>query len=138
MHQELFEMDKNLLQHLQQQRRGFNHRGSGEDPKILDRNLKIQAGLLSHLLHPNVLKRVSNTQLYGNEYTLPEYLGDLTDAMFKADRFKPVSSSRQNLQILYTNYLISYLGNKEGIVQYKISSFKSIKPDFDYFQRKII
>ena len=116
---ELFEVDKEMVQHLQQQRRGFNHRGSGEDPKLLDRNLQVQSGLLSHLLHPNVLKRISNTELYGNEYALPEYLGDLTDAIFKADRFKPVSSSRQNLQILYTNYLIGYLGNKKALYNTK-------------------
>lgn len=116
---EVFEVDQTLIQHLQQQRRGFNHRGSGEDPKILDRNLAVQSGLFAHLLHPNVLKRISNTELYGNTYTLPEYLADLTDAVFKEDRFKKVSSARQNLQILYTKSLIAYLGNKNALYNTK-------------------
>ena len=116
---EVFEVDANLVKHLQAQRRGFNHRGSGEDPKLLERNLQVQSGLLRHLLHPNVLKRVSNTELYGNTYKLPEYLTDLTDAMFKTDRNTAVSSARQNLQILYVKYLVAYLGNKQALYNTK-------------------
>lgn len=115
----VFEVDQNLVQHLQQQRRGFNHRGSGEDPKLLERNLQVQKGLLAQLLHPNVLKRISNTELYGNTYSLSEYMTDLTAAIFKADRFGAVSSSRQNLQILYTQSLISYLANKGALYNTK-------------------
>ena len=72
--------------------------------------------LLMHLLHPNVLKRITDTELYGNTYKLPEYLTDLTDAIFKQDRKTAVNSSRQNLQLLYTNYLIQYLGNKRTLM----------------------
>jgi hypothetical protein len=72
--------------------------------------------LLAHLLHPNVLKRITDSELYGNKYKLSEYLKDLTDAMFKADRRTAVSSARQNLQLLYTKSLISYLGNKRTLL----------------------
>jgi hypothetical protein len=116
---EVFEVDTELVHYLQAQRRGFNHRGSGEDPKLLERNLSVQSELLSHLLHPNVLKRVSNTELYGNTYKLTEYLTDLTDAIYKADRTMAVSSARQNLQILYVNSLIAYLGNKQALYNTK-------------------
>lgn len=111
----VFEVDDNLMRHLQMQRRGFGFFRSGEDPKISDRNLRTQSMLLAHLLHPNVLKRITDSELYGNKYKLSEYLGDLTDAMFKADRKTAVSSARQNLQLLYTKNLISYLGNKKTL-----------------------
>lgn len=113
---EVFKVDENLMRHLQAQRRGFGFFRSGEDPKIHDRNLRTQSGLLAHLLHPNVLRRITDTELYGNKYKLPEYLTDLTDAMFKADKSSAVSSARQNLQLLYTKYLIGYLGNKKTML----------------------
>ncbi|MFT6152553.1 MAG: hypothetical protein ACJAY9_001956 [Flavobacteriales bacterium] len=113
---EVFEVDQKLMRHLQAQRRGFGFYSSGEDPKIHDRNLRTQTMLLMHLLHPNVLKRITDTELYGNTYKLPEYLTDLTDAIFKQDRKTAVNSSRQNLQLLYTNYLIQYLGNKKTLM----------------------
>ncbi len=112
----VFDVDEKLMRHLQSQRRGFGFRGTGEDPKIHDRNLRTQASLLAHLLHPNVLKRITDTELYGNEYKLPEYLTDLTDAIFKADRATAVSSARQNLQLLYTKKLIQYLENKTTLL----------------------
>ena len=36
----VFEVDVNLMRHLQAQRRGFGFFRSGEDPKISDRKLK--------------------------------------------------------------------------------------------------
>ncbi|MDG1174721.1 MAG: zinc-dependent metalloprotease [Flavobacteriales bacterium] len=112
----VFEVDANLMRHLQAQRRGFGFFRSGEDPKISDRNLRTQSMLLAHLLHPNVLKRITDSEMYGNTYKLSEYMGDLTKAMFEADRKIAVSSARQNLQLLYTKYLIGYLGNKKTLL----------------------
>lgn len=111
----VFKVDEKLLRHLQIQRRGFNLFRSGEDPKMHSRNLQTQSIILMQLLHPNVLMRITDSELYGNKYKISEYMTDLTDAIFKADRSIAVSSARQNLQILYTKRLISYLGNKRSL-----------------------
>ncbi|MDB4088539.1 zinc-dependent metalloprotease [Flavobacteriales bacterium] len=116
---DVFKVDENLMRHLQMQRRGFGFYRGGEDPKIHDRNLRVQSMLLMHLLHPNVLKRITDTELYGNTYKLPEYLTDLSNAIFKEDRRTAVTSSRQNLQLLYTKNLIAYLGNKRSLMSTK-------------------
>lgn len=89
--------------HLQSQRRGFN---PGEDPKIHDRSLNIQKEVLNHLLHPATLKRISDSQLYGNAYSIDKVLQDLTDAIFKADLSGSVNSRRQNLQQAYLDMLL--------------------------------
>lgn len=94
---------------LQSQRRGFNFRFSGEDPKILSLILFGQKRVLSQLLHPNVLTRVNNSGFYGNEYELNTFLSDLTNSIFLSDLSKSVSSVRMNLQVEYVNSLISIL-----------------------------
>ena len=116
---DVYKVDENLIRHLQIQRRGFNLFRSGEDPKINSRSLRINSQLLAHLLHPNVLTRITDSELYGNQYKLSEYLGDLTSAIFDADKRTSVSSPRQNLQILYTKHLIAYLGNKRALYSTK-------------------
>jgi hypothetical protein len=97
---------------LQQQRRMFSNFGSNEDPKIHDMILNSQKGVLSHLLHRNVLKRMSDSALYGNEYDLNTFMSDLTGAMFDADKRSNVTTQRQNLQIEYVNQLIGISGLK--------------------------
>jgi len=115
----VFEVDENLTRHLQIQRRGFGLFRGGEDPKINSRTIQINSQLFAHLLHPNVLARITDSELYGNKYKLSEYMGDLTDAIFKADKLKAVSSGRQNLQQLYVRYLIKYLSNKRALYSTK-------------------
>ena len=61
--------------------------------------LSMQKDILNHLLHANVLKRISNSELYGNEYTLSEMLGDLTMSIFSADAGSNVNSMRINLRL---------------------------------------
>jgi hypothetical protein len=97
---------------LQQQRRMFSNYGNNEDPKIHDMILNSQKGILSHLLHRNVLKRMSDSALYGNEYDLNTFMSDLTGAMFDADKRSNVTTQRQNLQIEYVNQLIGISGLK--------------------------
>ncbi|MBL0739740.1 zinc-dependent metalloprotease [Chryseolinea lacunae] len=92
---------------LQVQRRGFNLFGANEDPKIHDRILAVQRDVLDHLLHQNTLQRIVDSELYGNTYKLSEVITDLTDAIFKDDLGKSVSSARQNLQTEYVNRLTS-------------------------------
>ena len=127
-----WEYDEELIRHLQMQRRGFNQPFTGEDPKIHERISGIQGGLMRHLLHPNVLNRISNTSLYGNEYSLMEYMNDLTDAVYKSDQNRTVNSVRQNLQINYANSLVSLLENKKlrlmpntkSVVLYQLNRIK--------------
>ncbi len=92
---------------LQRQRRGWNY--STEDPKIHDRVLSIQRSVLRHLLHPAVMKRISDTERYGNDYLLPKMLDDLTSAVFDKDIKLSVNTYRRNLQTEYIQQLIDVL-----------------------------
>ena len=98
-----------LLPFLQSQRRGFNFRYSGEDPKILSLVLYGQKKVLRQLLHPNVLSRMSNSSFYGNSYDVSVFLKDLPNAIFLSDISKSVSVTRMNLQVEYVESLTSIL-----------------------------
>jgi hypothetical protein len=100
-----FEVPDALWRKTAPQRRGFEHFDSTEDPKIHDAVLAMQKGALDQLLHPVVLKRITDTQLYGNGYALSEMMGDLTDAIFEEDARDDVNGFRQNLQMEYVNRL---------------------------------
>jgi hypothetical protein len=95
-----------LYQYLQSQRRGFNHFGQPEDPKVHEITLNIQREALEHLLSPNTLQRIVDSKLYGNSYELSTMMSELTDAIFKADINGNVNSMRQNLQVEYVRMLI--------------------------------
>ena len=101
------------FRYLAQQRRGFNFFGSNEDPKIHDVVLAVQGTVLDHLLHPATLKRITDSSLYGNEYSLSAMFGDLTDAVFAADARGNVDSIRRGLQIDYVRRLAA-LAKAEG------------------------
>lgn len=107
---DVFKTSNDLYNYLQQQRRGFNFFGSNEDPKIHDRVLNIQKSLLNQLLHINVLKRIIDTRLYGNEYSLSEFMSDMTNAIFQDDLKNNVNTFRQNLQLEYLKRLIEIVG----------------------------
>ena len=62
------------------------------------------------------MKRITDTKLYGNTYTLGEYMQDLNDAMFKDDMKSNVSTFRQNLQEYYVERLIQII--KPDAAQY--------------------
>ncbi|WP_105258279.1 zinc-dependent metalloprotease [Pseudoalteromonas sp. T1lg88] len=100
-----------LYSYLQQQRRGFNHYGKNEDPKAHAMILTMQQGVLNQLLHKNVLQRISDSSLYGNEYDLSTMMQDLTAAIF-VDA-KEASSLSHNLQVEYVNRLIAIAGVKK-------------------------
>jgi len=104
-----------LYSHLARQRRGFNLGRSTEDPKIHNAALRRQMGVLAHLLHPNTLQRIVDSELYGNKYKIQEYMRDLNKAIFNADINTSVNSFRQNLQLEYTNMLVQMLtGRSKG------------------------
>ncbi len=96
-----FSISPDLLSHLQTQRRGFEFFSVTEDPKVHDAVLGIQKGVLDHLLHPVVLKRITDSRLYGNEYSLALFMDDLSAAIFDADMSDNVNTFRQNLQMDY-------------------------------------
>ena len=96
-----FSLPPELLRHLQPQRRGFNFYGKTEDPKVHDQVLAVQKSVLDHLLNPVLLKRITDSRLYGNEYSLSLYMTDLSDAIFAEDLAGEVSTFRQNLQMEY-------------------------------------
>ncbi len=109
-----FNAETYLYKYLQSQRRGNDRPFEGEDPKIHDRLLNMQKGLLDHLLHPNTLQRIVDSKLYGNTYTLPAVLSDLTVAIFKEDINANVSTIRQNLQAEYLKRLLAILSPLSG------------------------
>ena len=106
-----FDVPSELLAHTARQRRGFDHFNSTEDPKFHDAVLAIQKGVLDHLMHPVVTKRITDTALYGNGYSLSAMFGDLTDAVFEADSRGNVSTVRQNLQMDYVQRLAKMVKN---------------------------
>lgn len=108
-----FDAPNELYNYLAIQRRGFNFR-TPEDPKIHNQVLTYQKNVLNHLLHYNTLQRITDSELYGNEYKLSSFMTDLNNAIFKADIYGNVNSFRQNLQLEYTNMLIGILTGKQG------------------------
>lgn len=109
-----FDAPNDLYNYLAMQRRGYNFFGGPEDPKIHNQVLNYQRGVLIHILHPNTLQRITDSELYGNEYKLSSFMTDLNNAIFKADIYGNVNSFRQNLQLEYTNMLIDMLTGRQS------------------------
>lgn len=102
-----------LLNHLQQQRRGFDFKDSGEDPKVHERILKLQRSLLDHLLHVNTQNRILDSALYGNGYPLPAVMNDLTRSIMTGEaEGAALSTMRQNLQLDYVERLLGMVKNR--------------------------
>ena len=107
-----FDTPKEVYNYIAKQRRGFNFFGGSEDPKIHEQVLAYQTRVLSHIMHPNTLQRISNSELYGNEYKLSSFMSDLNNMMFKQDVNGSINSFRQNLQAVYTKRLITMISGK--------------------------
>jgi hypothetical protein len=99
-----------LFAYIQRQRRGFSGWGRDESPRLHDMLLGAQKKVLDHVMHPNVLIRLTDTTLYGNTFTAEKMMTNLTDAMFKADSRSDVNSYRRNLQVEYVERLIKMSG----------------------------
>ena len=108
-----FDAPNDLYNYLAMQRRGYNFR-TPEDPKIHTQVLTYQKNILAHILHPNTLQRITDSELYGNKYKLYKFMTDLNNAIFKSDIYSSVNSFRQNLQLEYTNMLIGVLIGKQS------------------------
>ncbi len=102
-----------VWKYLQQQRRGFGFFSQTEDPKVHDRSLAIQRNVLANLLHPAVMKRLTDSKLYGNQYSVAAMTADLTDALFAADWTTSVNGFRQNAQLEYVDRLLDIAGLSE-------------------------
>jgi len=109
-----FAASEGLLNRLQVERRSFDSFGINVDPKPHARAMAIQRSLLDHMLHPNVLARLTDARRYGGRYPVATYMAELTDAIFAADKAGPVNTYRQNLQIEYVNRLIAAASGAGG------------------------
>ncbi|BAV08723.1 protein of unknown function [Filimonas lacunae] len=102
-----FDADAQVFPYLQLQRRGFNQPYSGEDYKITGTLLNIQTyGALAHILSPVTLQRITNSRLYGNQYSIADIMSDLTKGIFDADIQTNVNVYRQYLQSVYVKGVI--------------------------------
>jgi hypothetical protein len=111
-----FAADAPVYAYLQAQRRGFNQPGNGEDYKITGSVLQQQVfGGLSHILHPSTLQRITNSRLYGNQYSAADVMVDLNSAIFSADLKTNVNVFRQNLQTQYVKGLLSIVEDKNNM-----------------------
>ncbi|MBD51639.1 MAG: hypothetical protein CMB08_07020 [Euryarchaeota archaeon] len=106
---EAFPINSELLQLVQVERRMFDLYGEHEDPQMHKLILSIQDRVLDHILSPWTLYRISDTQLYGNDYSVNEVINDLTQAIFTGDQNNEVSSVRRNLQTAYVRRLFGIL-----------------------------
>ncbi|WP_439127717.1 zinc-dependent metalloprotease [Polaribacter sp.] len=107
-----FTAPKDLYNYLASQRRGYNFFGGPEDPKIHEQILSYQTRVLAHIMHPNTLQRITNSELYGNKYKLSSFMTDLNNAIFKQDIYGSVNSFRQNLQAAYVKGLINMISGR--------------------------
>jgi hypothetical protein len=130
-----FNTPDDLYNYLARQRRGFGFFGGPEDPKIHATVLRFQNNIMRHILHPNTLQRIKDSELYGNSYDLSEFMSALNKGVFAADIYGNVNSFRQNLQMEYTKKLISILDAKSGaaysnaaksMALYNLKSIKSM------------
>ena len=106
---EAFPINASLLSKVQLDRRMFDLRGEHEDPQMHKIILGIQNKVLDHILSAWTLSRITDTQLYGNDYSVYEVIDDLTEAIFLEDINSEVSSIRRNLQTSYVRRLIGIL-----------------------------
>lgn len=109
----VYDADAQVFPYLQLQRRGFNQGASGEDVKLTAGLLSNQTSALVHILHPNTLQRITNSRLYGNQYSVADVMNDLTKGIFDADKATNVNVYRQYLQTAFVKGLASII-EKDG------------------------
>lgn len=95
----VFDADAQVFPYLQMQRRGYNQPTGGEDYKITANLTNLQvSGTLAHILSPATLQRITNSRLYGNQYSAADVMNDLVKGIFDADINSNVNVYRQYLQ----------------------------------------
>jgi hypothetical protein len=107
--------DAVVYPYLQPQRRLFNQSPNGDDFKITTSVLNMQMnGALAHLLHPVTLQRITNSRLYGNDYSVADVFADLNRGIFAADLKGNVNVHRQYLQTAYVQNLLTIMDPKSA------------------------
>ncbi len=108
-----FDADAQVFPYLQPQRRGFTQGQNGDDPRITANSLTMQVGgALSHIAHPATLQRMTNTRLYGNQYSVASLMSDLQKGIFDADLNTNVNVYRQYLQTAFVKGLLEIVDPK--------------------------
>ena len=146
-----FVFSPEILKLLQSEKRAASYGNSDDDPKIHDRVLRMQTSALSFILHPRVMKRLTNSSRYGNEYLPNEVLQDIFDGIFVAREIP--NTFKMNLQSAYVDGLINAMSDERydeisrsaifnsllKIRNYSNSSYgnKMVKGHFDYLNWKI-
>lgn len=124
-----FKTPSDIYAYLQMQRRGYDFRKENEDPKIHERIINMQRGVLDHLLNATVMQRLTDTKLYGNKYELTDMLTDLTNSIFMEDLTGSATTIRQNVQKEYVMRLLSIIDLKNNAYSYtsKSAAFGEVK-----------
>ena len=146
-----FVFNPDILKILQSEKRAASYSNSDDDPKVHDRVLRMQLSSLSFILHPRVMKRLTNSSKYGNEYLPNEVLQDIFDGIFVAREIP--NTFKMNLQSAYVDGLIEAMSDErydeisrsaifnslQRIRNYSNSSYgnKMVKGHFDYLNWKI-
>ena len=103
---EKFILPPNIANKMQRERRSFDFFGKTEDPKFHNMILKGQKRVLKHFTNSRVLKRLTDTSLYGNKYLPNELFRDLTSSIFDESKSRKLNGIDQNLQAYYLKRLI--------------------------------
>ena len=101
-----FFLPSNIASKMQRERRSFDFFGKTEDPKIHKMILNGQKKVLKHFTNSRVLKRLTDSSLYGNKYLPHELFRDLTSSIFNENKSRKLNGIDQNLQNYYLKRLI--------------------------------
>lgn len=113
---DVFDADAQVFPYLQLQRRGFNQPGNGEDYKVTNALNGLQVyGTLAHILSPATLQRITNTRLYGNQYSVADVMNDLVKGIFDADINGNVNVYRQYLQTSFVRGTAQLTGDNSPL-----------------------
>ena len=104
---------ESVAAYMQRERRGFDFYDENEDPKFHDYILSGHKRILNHLTNKDVLRRITDSSFYGNDYNVSEMMSDLTKGIFPREKMKEIDTITQNLQATYVSKLISITNLKK-------------------------
>ena len=125
-----FYIPSDIASKMQRERRSFDFFGKTEDPKIHNMILKGQKKVLKHFTNSRVLKRLTDSSLYGNKYLPSELFKDLTSSIFDEKKARKLNGIDQNLQNYFVKRLILILTSSSfdsPSVSAAFSSLETIK-----------
>ena len=124
--------DSKILANLMYER-GTKSNSGNHDPDFHALVLSSQSNILRNILHPEVMKRLVNSSLYGNTYMPAEALYDLNEAIF-VSRETP-DTFKRNLQATYVDLLVDGFNNGNYDNVSKAEIFQAIN-EIHSFARK--